>query len=293
LHHHKLIEQLLLEAGLISASQIQLAKQEEKSHGMELSEIFVVRGWVKQVTVDFFAQRWSAMLAERSRKPLPYYFKESGLLEISQINEILKIQKKSVEKMRFHRIAVDQGYLQQTTVDFFLAHMFNVYDPKTTVSIPPHELVRSYAKGEKDFSNTDLRSASLKGVSLIGVTLNGSNLRQANFIKANLNRSSLIRVNLNQANLTQAILTETNFSRSFLKQANLESAHLEQANFSSAVLESANLQSAYLAKADFSGADLRGAKLSLNYPYEVYYDRSTVFDSDFTPTLAGWKIKQH
>ena len=57
LHHHKLIEQLLLEAGLISASQIQLAKQEEKSHGMELSEIFVVRGWVKQVTVDFFAQR--------------------------------------------------------------------------------------------------------------------------------------------------------------------------------------------------------------------------------------------
>lgn len=288
--NNKSIGKLLIEAGLISNSQLQLAKREQQQCDLKFGEILVARGWVKQKTIDFFTQKWSEMIAAKSRKPLPFYFKESGLLSVEQINEILKLQKRSAQKTRFHRLAVEQGYLKQITVDFFLAHFFNVYDPKTTVSIPPHELIRSYAKGQKDFSNTELRSTSLIGASLSGIILNGSNLRQANLSKANLSHSNLIRVNLTQANLTQANLTEANLAKSFFYQANLESAHLKGANFSEAILQSANLQSAYLAQADLTGADLTGAKLSLSYPYEVYYDRSTIFDEDFSPSSAGWKI---
>lgn len=289
--NNKSIGKLLIKAGLISSSQLKLAEREHRQGDFEISEIIVARGWVRQKTIDFFAQKWSAILAERAKKPLPFYFKEAGLLNVKQINEILKLQKQSTEKIRFHHLAVEGGYLKQTTVDFFLAHVFNVHDPKTTVGIAPHELVRNYARGKKDFSNIDLRSISLMGASLSGVILNGSNLRSANLSKANLNRSSLIRVNLNQANLTQTVLTKANLSKSFFNQANLQSAHLESANFSEAVLQSANLQSAYLAKANFSGADLTGANLPLDYPYEVYYDSSTIFDEDFSPALAGWKIK--
>ena len=284
------LEKLLTKAGLISTSQLKLAKQEQQQCDLELSEILVARGWVKQETINFFVQKWSETIAAKSRKPLPFYFKESGLLNVEQINEILKLQKRSTEKIRFHRIAVERGYLKPVTVDFFLGHFFNVYDPKTTVSIPPHELIRNYAKGKKDFSNTELRSTSLIGASLSGIILNGSNLRQANLSKANLSHSNLIRVNLTQANLSQANLTEANLTKSFFYQANLKSAHLKKANFSRAILQSVNLESAYLAQANFSGADLTGAKLSSSYPYEVYYDRSTVFDESFSPSLAGWKI---
>lgn len=291
LPNNQSVGKLLVEAGIISTSQLQLATQEQQQCDFELDEILVARGWVKQKTITFFVREWSEMIAAKSRKPLPFYFKESGLLSVEQINEIIKLQKRLPKKIRFHRIAVEQGYLKQATIDFFLAHFFKVYDPKTTVSIPPHELIRNYAKGKKDFSNTDLRNASLVGASLIDITLNGSNLKQANLNKANLSRSNLIRVNLNLANLTQANLNKANFTRSFLNQANLQSAHLRKANFSGAILQSANLELAYLAQANFSGADLTGAKLSLNYPYEVYYDRSTIFDESFNPSLAGWKIR--
>ncbi|MEL6786991.1 MAG: pentapeptide repeat-containing protein [Cyanobacteria bacterium J06607_15] len=289
--NNKSIGQLLIEAGLISSSQIQLAEREHQQSDLEISEILVARGWLKQETIDFFAQRWSEMLTARSKKPLPFYFKEAGLLNVEQINEILKLQKQSANKVRFHRLAVEEGYLNQSTVDFFLAHMFNVHDPKTTMGIPPHELIRNYARGKKEFSNIDLRSISLMGASLSGIILDGSNLRSANLSKANLNGSNLIRVNLNLANLTQTVLTEANLSRSFLKQANLQSAHLGKANFSGADLTGANLQSAYLAKANFSGADLTGVNLPANCPYEIYYDSSTIFEQNFNPTSAGWKIR--
>ncbi|MEL6440436.1 MAG: pentapeptide repeat-containing protein [Cyanobacteria bacterium J06621_8] len=64
---------------------------------------------------------------------------------------------------------------------------------------------------------------------------------------------------------------------------------LPWANFSDANLQGADLSSSYLAQANFAGADLTGAKLPLEYPYEVYYSQSTIFDHDFDPKLRGWK----
>ena len=287
----KPLGEILVEAGLISISQIEIALQEQQQSGLLIGEILASHDWIKQKTVDFFAEQWQKIVRQEQKKPLPYYFKKAALLDERQIKVILKLQKLKHEKVRFHRLAIEQGYIKQTTVDFFLAHLFNVYDPNSISVAKPYEVLRDYVQGKKDFSGVDLSKAPLMSVSLKGVLLNGSNLRKADLSMANLSNSSLIRVNLSLANLTKAILTQVDFSRAFLTRANLQAAHLEKTNFHKAILHEVDFQSAYLAQANFSGADLSKAKLPLNFPYEVYYDKYTIFDCDFNPKLAGWKKK--
>ena len=285
----KPLEQILIEAGLISISQIELALQEQKQNRLTIGEILVLHGWIKQKTVDFLSERWSEILNKDEKKALVHYFLEAGLLDPEQVNAIGRLQKLKHKKVRFHRLAVEQGYLKQITVDFFLAHLFNIYNPKTISAAKPYEMLKSYAKGKKDFQKINLSKAPLMNVSLKGVTLDGSNLRKADLSKANLSHSSLIQVNLNQANLSKAILTEVNFTRSLLTRANLREAHLEKANFQSAILQEVDFRNAHLAQVNFARADLTKARLPLDYPYDVYYDQYTCFDHDFDPKLMGWK----
>ena len=285
---NKPIGQILIEAGLISISQIELALQEQEQYGLKLGEILVSHGWIKQETIDFFCQQWSKLL-EQEKQPLAYYFQAASLLDAEQTSSIVRLQKLKHKKVRFHRLAVEQGYLKQKTVDFFLAYLFDIYDPKAISAAKPYEVLKSYSNGVRDFSRINLRKAPLMSISLKEVILDGSNLKEADLSKANLSQSSLIRVNLSQANLNKAVLSEVNFSKSSLVKANLESAHLEKANFESAILQKANLRSSYLAQANFAGADLTKAMLPLDYPYDVYYDRETVFDADFNPKIMGWK----
>lgn len=285
----KPLGQILIEAGLISISQIELALSEQKQTKLRIGEILVAHGWVVQQTIDFFCDRWSDLVREEQKKPLAYYFQEAGLLSISESEAIIRLQKLKQKKSRFHRLAIEQGYLKQTTVDFFLAHLFEIYDPNAVSVAKPYEMLRDYSQGKKDFQKSDLAKAPLMSVSLKGISLNGSNLRKADLSKANLSNSNLVQVNLSLANLSNAILTKVNFTRAFLSRANLREAHLEQANFKSAILHEVNFQSAYLAKANFSGSDLSRALLPLDYPYDVFYDKDTIFNPDFDPKVMGWK----
>jgi len=285
----KPLGQALIEAGLISINQIEIALKEQEETGLRIGEILVAHGWIKQATVDFFAEQWRSLLAKTDKKPLVYYFQQADLLNSEQISAIIRLQKRKGQKVRFHRLAVEQGYLNQKTVDFFLAHLFNIHDPKSISIAKPYEILKKYAQGVKDFSGIDIRKAPMMGVSLRGVVLDGSNLSQIDLSKANLTQSSLIRVNLNLADLNQAILTEVNLSNSFLTQVNLHEAHLEKANFSAAILHGVNFHLSHLAQANFSGADLTKAKLPLDYAYDVYYDKYTIFDYDFDPEERGWK----
>lgn len=288
----KPLGELLVEAGLVAISQIELALQEQKQSNLRIGEILVSHGWIGQKTVTFFVERWLEVLEENPKKPSVYYFQEAGLLDTEQINSILKLQKLKHHNIRFHSLAVKQGYLKQITVDFFLAHIFNVYNSNAISVTQAYEVLKRHIRGEKEFFNIDLRKAPLMSVSLKGIFLNGSNLRKAELSMANLSNSSLVEVNLTKANLTKANLTEVNFTRSFLTRANLREAHLEKANFQSAILHEVDFQSAYLAQANFSGADLTKANLAVDYPYEVYYDKYTIFDPDFNPNLAGWINKE-
>ncbi|MBP0000221.1 MAG: hypothetical protein J7641_14685 [Cyanobacteria bacterium SID2] len=47
----------LLEAGLLSPAQIQVAAYDRKVTGKKFSEVIVDRGWVKQQTIDFIIKR--------------------------------------------------------------------------------------------------------------------------------------------------------------------------------------------------------------------------------------------
>ncbi|MGD1918815.1 MAG: hypothetical protein ACFCAD_07950 [Pleurocapsa sp.] len=48
----KPIGQILIEAGLISINQIEVALQEQKYNDLRIGEILVLHGWIQQHTVD-------------------------------------------------------------------------------------------------------------------------------------------------------------------------------------------------------------------------------------------------
>lgn len=63
-HHFKPIGAYLLEAGLLSQGQVDVALADQKFTEMSFGEIVVARGWVKQQTVDYFMQK--VVLPERA-----------------------------------------------------------------------------------------------------------------------------------------------------------------------------------------------------------------------------------
>jgi uncharacterized protein YjbI with pentapeptide repeats len=218
-----------------------------------------------------------------------YYFREAELLTEAQIEDLIQEQKTRKPKIRFHRLAVEKGYLKQITVDFFLAHIFNIYGSSLFSFAQPYEILRDYTQGTINFKRLDLTRAPLIGISLKGINLDGSNLRGADLSNGNLSNSSLIQVNLSLATLVKTVLTEVNFERACMVKTNLHQTHLEKANFYKANLQEADLTEAYLYHTSFASANLQGAKLPQEYSYDVYYDRDTCFDANFDPQQMGWK----
>jgi len=281
--------EVLIEAGLITASQIEFALQLQSTSQLRIGEILASHNWIEQQTADFFAEKWDILLEQEQKKPLIYYFRSAGLLNEQQIAVLIREQKQMSKPKRFHRLAVEKGYLKQITVDFFLANIFNIYNTNVFSFAKPYEILSRYNRGETNFRRTELSKAPLMGVSLKGIQLDGSNLRQANLNSSNLSDSSLIQANLASVDFFKAVLARVNFERANLCQANFKEAHLKEANFSKANLQRADLREAHLLNAIFAGADLREAKLLKEYPYNVYYDAQTVFDEQFKPEQLGWK----
>ncbi len=284
----KPLGEVLIEAGLISASQLELALQQQKGDRRKIGEILASYNWIQQQTANFFVEEWTGLIKQKQKKPLVYYFRHSGLLNEEQISLLLEEQKQQEKPTRFHRLAVERGYIKQLTVDFFLSNIFQIYHSNVFSFAKPYEILTKYNKGEKNFSRTELTQVPLMSVSLKGIQLDGSNLREANLSNANLSDSSLKQTNLALVNLARSILTKVDFTRANLCQANLREAHLKDANFTRANLQEADLTEAYLFNTVFAKADLRNAKLPTEYTYEVYYDFETIFDDSFDPIQAGW-----
>ena len=289
---NKPLGEILVEAGIVSLAQIEIALQEQSQSNLKIGEILALHGWIKQETADFFGEKWSQLIENEQKQPLIYYFKEASLLDEQQINALLKEQKKlqqqQQKKIRFHHLAVKKGYLKQITVDYFLASLFNIYSSAVFSFTKPYQILISYTNGETNFERTQLSSAPLVGISLKKVVLDKSNLKGANMASCNLSYSSMVKVNLALANLHKAVLTEVNLKGACLNQANLREAHLEKVNFQKASLQGADLSNAYLLQACFAATNLNGAQLPSKYPYEVYYDSQTSFDDNFDPERAGW-----
>lgn len=285
---NKPLGEILIEAGLISASQLEIALQQQQGETRRIGEILASHNWIKQQTADFFAERWAKLIEQKQKKPLIYYLRHSGLLDEQQIAALLREQKQQEKPVRFHRLAVERGYIKQLTVDFFLANVFHIYHSNVFSFAKPYEILTRYNRGETNFRRTELSKAPLMGISLKKIQLDGSNLREANLSSCNLSNSSLMQTNLALVNFFRAILTKVNFERSNLCQANLREAHLKEANFTQANLQGADLTQAYLFNSIFAKADLRKAKLPIEYTYEVYYDSETIFDKSFDPRQAKW-----
>lgn len=47
----------LVEAGLLTPAQVDVALNDQKSTGMRFGEILAARGWVKQQTIEYFMQK--------------------------------------------------------------------------------------------------------------------------------------------------------------------------------------------------------------------------------------------
>ncbi|GAB4527595.1 MAG: hypothetical protein Tsb0014_08410 [Pleurocapsa sp.] len=280
--------EILIEAGLISIDRMEIALLEQEGQDAKIGSILASHGWIKQETADFFAERWQQLIKEEEKKPLVYYFQEARLVDSEQIKLLLKKQKQKSKKVRFHNLVVEEGYLSQTTVDFFLTYLFNFYAPRQVSFGKAYQILKEYAQGKRDFKNLDLCKAPLMEVTLLNVQLDSSNLRRANLTNCNLSNSSLVQVNLTRADLTKAVFSEANLENADLRNADLREANLKQANFRKTNLKNADLREANLEEANFAGANLLESQLDEQYDYPVFYDSETRFDVNFDPVKAGW-----
>jgi hypothetical protein len=118
----KPLGEILAMASLISPYQIQVALMDQQQYGnMKIGEILVLRGWLKQSTIDFFADQFPILLKNNVNKKIGEYLKLAGLLEDIQIKDVLLIQKRI--GFKFGSITVLRGWLKQETIDFFI-HCF-------------------------------------------------------------------------------------------------------------------------------------------------------------------------
>ena len=287
--------QLLNEAGLISAQQIEIALQEQvEIPRLKIGEIFSLRGWIKQETADFFVEQWEKLLQQPEKRPLVYYLRRAALLDEKQITFLMEQRHKNQKKVRFHQLATQHGLLKQETIDFFVKHLLVPQKLKKSSSrfsiATPYKILQSYIRGETDFQRSELKKIKLNHVTLKGVNLDSSNLSGAELKQANLSNSSLRLTNLTSANLEKAVLKKVDFECACLNQVNLTDAHLEGSNFSQANLREADLRHSYLVNVCFAGADLRSAKLQGAHLQGASYSSSTVFDPEFDPTKSGMEL---
>lgn len=142
-----LIGEILLDAGIVSEHQIQVALEEQKwNPNLRFGEILAFHGWVSQETSDFFADKKYDLIDSSGSHPIGFYFREASLLNEEQIQKILVEQKKIGYK--FGEIAVLNGFVETKTVDFFLDR----FGPRLKSLQPMESPIISHQEREEDSS---------------------------------------------------------------------------------------------------------------------------------------------
>jgi hypothetical protein len=119
----KTLGELLRAADLVTISQIESALKDKMQHpDLRIGEILAQKNLIKPETADFFAQDWTKVIIESEKSALGYYLKQAALLDNEQIELILAEQRAS--GIRFGTVAVFQGFIKSTTLDFFLTNLF-------------------------------------------------------------------------------------------------------------------------------------------------------------------------
>ena len=119
----KALGEILQEAGLVSPYQVQSALLNQINYpDLRIGEILAQQELIEPETADFFVQEWSDIVMESEKNPLGYYLRQACILNSAQIELILAQQRLS--GVRFGTVAVFQGFIRSTTLDFFLENLF-------------------------------------------------------------------------------------------------------------------------------------------------------------------------
>jgi hypothetical protein len=119
----KTLGEILRDADLVSPWQIESALQDKIQHPeLRIGEILAQKDLIKPETANFFAQDWTKAVIEAEKNTLGYYLQQAAILDREQIEIILAEQR--VSGIRFGTVAVFQGFIKSTTLDFFLANLF-------------------------------------------------------------------------------------------------------------------------------------------------------------------------
>ena len=119
----KPIGEILQEAALITPPQLEVALRDQIYYeDMRLGEILALRGWIEQDTADFFVEDWFKLINRRIDRPIGFYLNQAGLIDESDIRNILKEQR--TNSLRFGDIAIKKGLVKPGTVHFFLQNLF-------------------------------------------------------------------------------------------------------------------------------------------------------------------------
>ena len=126
----KTLGEILQEADLVSPWQINSALEDRLQYpDLRIGEILAQKEFIKSETADFFAKDWTKAVIESEKNALGYYLQQAAILDPEQIEIILAEQLKS--GVRFGTVAVFQGFIKSTTLDFFLS---NLYPEESQVS---------------------------------------------------------------------------------------------------------------------------------------------------------------
>ncbi|MGD1917893.1 MAG: hypothetical protein ACFCAD_02810 [Pleurocapsa sp.] len=119
----KPLGKILQEADLISPFQLESALSNQVQYpDLRIGEILAQDGLIKPETADFFVHDWSKVVMEAEKNALGYYLQQAAILDQEQIETVLAEQRST--GVRFGTVAVFQGFIKSTTLDFFLANLF-------------------------------------------------------------------------------------------------------------------------------------------------------------------------
>lgn len=125
----KPIGEIFQEAGLINSGQLQVALMEKDLYpDLELEEILLLHGWLKQKTVDFFIEMFNKPYFDKTLI-IGQLLYQAGLLSKQEIKLITSEQQKM--GLGFGTVAVLKGFIKQATLDFFLKYFILERQPVT------------------------------------------------------------------------------------------------------------------------------------------------------------------
>jgi pSer/pThr/pTyr-binding forkhead associated (FHA) protein len=118
---HQTVGLLLLEAGLITPTELETAQTEQEKTPLLLGEYLVVTERLRPETMEFFLRdegEGQPLAQLPGKHPIGEYLKAAGLVTEHQIVEALRLQKR--KKIYFGKALVERGFIKEQTLDFFL-----------------------------------------------------------------------------------------------------------------------------------------------------------------------------